>query len=178
MRAGARLVCKKVCVNGSNKEFKEPYWKLRIEDNIPRVWKDLSQIEDWFKGRWNNIKHRRKDELKRKYRIKAKGFKIVTEELKQRTTLKAGKLKRYKARVNQYRQNILFRCNEKALYEDLDGKRRESSDPPQAGNNRKFWSEIWDKLVQYKEDVEWLVKDEKELEVVKTQNNVVKTRRM
>ena len=33
-----------------------------------------------------------------------------------------------------------------------------------------------DKLVQYKEDAEWLVKVEKELEVVKIQNNVVITK--
>ena len=35
-------------------------------------WKDLSQIEDWFKDQWKSIKYRRKDELKRKYSIKAK----------------------------------------------------------------------------------------------------------
>ena len=33
-----------------------------------------------------------------------------------------------------------------------------------------------DEPVQYKEDAEWLVKDEKELEVVKIQNNVVITK--
>ena len=33
-----------------------------------------------------------------------------------------------------------------------------------------------DEPVQYKEDVEWLVKVEKELEVVKIQNNVVTTK--
>ena len=51
----------------------------------------------------------KKNELRRKYKIKAKGFKTVIEELKQRITEKAGKLKKYKARVTQYRQNKLFR---------------------------------------------------------------------
>ena len=134
---------------------------------------DLSQIQGWFKGRWKNIKRRRKDELRRKYSIKGKGFKTVTEELKQRIRIKAEKLKRYKARMTQYRQNKLFPCDQKTLYEELGGKRRETSDPPQADDVRKFWSEVWDKLVQYKEDGEWLVKVEKELEVVKIQNKVV-----
>ena len=74
------------------------------------------------------------------------------------------------------RQNKLFRCNQKALYEELGGKRRETSDSTQADDARNFWSELWDKPVQYKKDAEWLVKAEKELEVVKIQNNVVITK--
>ena len=116
LRAGVRLVCNKVGVIANKKECKEPYWKRRIEDGIARLRKDLSQIDDWFKGQWKNIKHRRKDELRRKYSSKENGFKTLTEELKQRVTAKAGKLKRYKAR---YGQNKLFRCNQKALYEEL-----------------------------------------------------------
>ena len=96
--------------------------------------------------------------------------------MKQRIAAKAGKLKRYKARVTQYRQNKLFFCNQKALYEDLDGKGRETSDPPLADDAKKFWSEIRDKPAQYREDAEWLVKVEKELEVVKIPNNVVITK--
>ena len=49
----------------------------------------------------------------------------------------------------QYKQNKLFYCTQKALYEELGGIRRETSDPPQADDARKFWSEIWDKSVQY-----------------------------
>ena len=95
----------------------------------------------------------------------------------QRITAKTGKLKLYIARVIQYRQNKLFRCNQKALYEELGSKLRETSDPPQADNTRKFSSEIWDKPVQYKEDAKCLVKIEKELEVVKIQNNIVITKK-
>ena len=84
---------------------------------------------------------------------------------------------RYKTQVTQYRQNKLFRCNQKtALYEELGGKRKETSDPPQADDVRKFWRELWDKPVKYKEDAEWLVKVEKELEVTKIQNIVVTTK--
>ena len=138
LRAGARLVCNKVGVIANKTECKEPYWKRRIEDGIARLRKDLSQIDDWFKGRWENIKHRRKDELRRKYSSKAKGFKTLTEELKQRITAKAGKFKRYKARVTQYRQNKLFCCNKKALNEEVDDIHRETSDTPQAKKFRKF----------------------------------------
>ena len=48
----------------------------------------------------------------------------MAEKLKQRITTKAGNLKFCKAQVTQYRQNKVFSCNQKALYEDLGGKRR------------------------------------------------------
>ena len=50
----------KVGVIANKKEFKEPYWKRRTEDDIARLQKDLSRIEDLFQGRWKNIKHRKK----------------------------------------------------------------------------------------------------------------------
>ena len=40
-----------------------------------------------------------------KYYIKAKVFKTATGEFKQRMTAKAGKLKRFKVRVVQYKHN-------------------------------------------------------------------------
>ena len=63
-----------------------------------------------------------------------------------------------------------FRCSQKVLYEDIGGKRMETSDPPLADDARAFWSETWNKTVQLKKDAEWLLKVEKELEVVKIQN--------
>ena len=39
---GARLVCDKVGVIFNIKEFKKPYWKRQVEDDIARLRKDLS----------------------------------------------------------------------------------------------------------------------------------------
>ena len=49
---------------------------------------------------------------------------MVIEELKQRITAKAAKMKRYKGRINQFRQNKLFRNNQKRLFEELGGNKR------------------------------------------------------
>ena len=46
LRAGARVLCNKVGVIANKNEFKEPYWKRQIEDDILRLRRDLSQIED------------------------------------------------------------------------------------------------------------------------------------
>ena len=78
--------------------------------------------------------------------------------------------------MTQYRQNKLFRCNKKALNEEVDDIHRETSDTPQAKKFRKFQREIWDEPVQYKKNAEWWVKFGKELEIVKIQNNVVITK--
>ena len=49
------------------------------------------------------IKKKKKEELKKKYRIKVKCFKVVIEELKQRISAKCEKLRRHGARGKQYR---------------------------------------------------------------------------
>ena len=62
------------------------------------------------------IRKRKKEELRKKYRIKVKGSKVVVEELKQTISAKSEKLRDYSARGNQYKQNKLFRWNQKTLY--------------------------------------------------------------
>ena len=64
--------------------------------------------------------------------MKAKGFKLVIEELKQRISAKSEKLRYYRTRDNQYRQNKIFRCIQKALYQELDGKERPAQVPSNA----------------------------------------------
>ena len=52
--------------------------------------------------------------------------------MKQRISPKHEKMRRYCARGNQYGQNKLFRCNQKAFYQELDGKERSTQVPPNA----------------------------------------------
>ena len=53
------------------------------KSDIARLRKDVSRLDDWFKGKWKKDKKRKKGELRMKYRIKVKGSKVVIEELKQ-----------------------------------------------------------------------------------------------
>ena len=62
------------------------------------------------------IRKRKKEELRKKYRIKVKGSKVVVEELKQTISAKSENLRDYSARGNQYKQNKFFRWNQKTLY--------------------------------------------------------------
>ena len=83
---------------------------------------DLSRIDDWFKEQWKNDSAKLKCQPKKKYKIKTKGFNTVIEELKQRISAQTLKLKRYKLRAKQYRQNRTFKDNQKTFYKELDGK--------------------------------------------------------
>ena len=72
-----------------------------------------------------------KCELKKKCKIKAKGFSTVTEEIKQHIS-QIIKLKRWKSRVKQYQQNRTFKNKQKALHEELEGKMRQGQVKPYA----------------------------------------------
>ena len=54
------------CQNRSHpKQKKKPFWKRRIEKDMAVLRKDLSRIDDLFKGRWKNSSTKLKYELKR-----------------------------------------------------------------------------------------------------------------
>ena len=108
--------------------------------------------------------------------MKAKCFKVVVEELKQRISAKSEKLRCYCARDNQYRNNKLSRCNQKALYQEFGGKVTPAQVPSNAEEAKEFWSILWDNPVPYKDDAEWLKEVELELENVNVQDKVETTK--
>ena len=172
IKAGGTIVCVRMGIRKSVKSQQEQFWKRRIESDITRLRKDLSRLDDWFKGKWKKDKKRKKEELRKKYRIKVKDFKVVIEELKQRISVKSENLRRYGAQANQYRQNKLFRCNRKALYQKLVGKERSIQVSLNAEETKEFWSKLLDSPVPYREDAEWLKEVELEVENDNIQENV------
>ena len=110
--------------------------------------------------------------IERKHSVKQKGIKVVIEELKQRVTAKAAKLKRYEQRINQYRQNRMFQYDQKRLYEELDGNVVHSDIQPDPKESCDFWGSIWDNPVCHNQTAEWLNDIRTELEDNITQENV------
>ena len=66
-------------IGKSVKTKQEPFWKRCTESDITRLRKGLSHLDDWFQGKLEKDKERKKEELRNKYRIKVKGFKVVIE---------------------------------------------------------------------------------------------------
>ena len=96
--------------------------------------------------------------------------------MKQRISAKSEKLRCYRARDNQYRQNKPSRCNQKASYQELGGKVTPAQVPSNAEETKEFWSIFWNNQVPYKEDAEWLKKVELELENVNIEDKVETTK--
>ena len=67
--------------------------------------KDVSQLEASKDKDISNFRHQ--ERLERKYSIRVKRLNVVIEELKQRITAIAAKV-RYQGRVDSYRQNKLL----------------------------------------------------------------------
>ena len=124
IQAAMRIVGEEVGMKKSNaKKKKEPFWKRRILRDISRLRKDLSRIEAWFTGRWKNDKNKEKDLLDQKYGLRRKRFSLVMEELKQRITAKATKVKRYDNRIKQFQDNRNYQTNQGRFFKNLEGKK-------------------------------------------------------
>ena len=122
---------------------KDPCWKIRIEEDIKQLKKDINILERVKKGK---IGARKEAKLvEKKYGVKRKGPTTVTEELKQRILAKAAKKSRYEERIQQYRINGLFKVDQKKVYNEFNGQTGSSNgDIPNAEESRAFWSGIWD----------------------------------
>ena len=90
---------------------KKPMWKRRLQNKIKELRKDLSQLEASKDKGVSNSRHW--ERLERKYSIRVKRLNVVVEELKQRITAIAAKVRRYQGRVDSYRQNRLFENNQR-----------------------------------------------------------------
>ena len=101
---------------------KEPMWKRRLQNKIKELRKDLSQLEAFKDKDISSFRHW--ERLQRKYSIRVKRLNVFIEELKQRITAIAAKVRRYQGRVDSYRQNRLFENNQRQLYRELDQEKR------------------------------------------------------
>ena len=82
---------------------------------------------------------------------------FVIEELRQRITAIATKVRNYQERVNSYGQNRLFENNQKQFYRELDQEEeRCDDDQPVAEESKQFWGNIWSQSADHQKDAKWL----------------------
>ena len=81
---------------------KEPMQKRRLQNKIKELRKDLSQLDASKDTGISNFRHWQR--LERKYSVRVKRLNVAIEQLKQRITSIAGKVRRYQGRVD--RQNV------------------------------------------------------------------------
>ena len=117
--------------------------------------KDLNQLEVSKDKDISNFRHWGR--LERKYSIRIKRLNVVIEELKQRITAIAAKVRRYQGRVDGYRQNRLFENNQRQFYRELDQEEeRCDDDQPVPKESKQFCGHIWSQTVDLRKDAKWL----------------------
>ena len=130
-------------------------WKRRLQIKIKELRKDLSQLEASKNQDISKFRHR--ERLEPKYSIRVKRLNVVIEELKQRITAIAAKVRRYQGRLDSYRQNRLFGNNQRQLYRELDQeKERGDDEQPVAAESKRFLGNIWSQSADQKKDAKWL----------------------
>ena len=116
---------------------KEPMWKRRLQNKLKELRKDLSQLEASKDKGISNFRYWGR--LERKYSIRVKRLNVVIEELKQRITAIAAKVRRYQGRVDSYRQNRILENNQRQFSRDLDQEEeRCDDDQPVAEELKQF----------------------------------------
>ena len=134
---------------------REPVWKRRLQNKIKELQKGLSQPEASKDKGISNFRHW--ERLERKYSIRVKRLNVVIEELKQRITAIAAKVRRYQGWVDSYRKNRLFENNQQELYRELDQEEeRCDDDQPLEEESKQFWGNIWSQSADHKKDAKWL----------------------
>ena len=80
---------------------------------------------------------------------------VQLEEINQTILAKYGRLKRYRQRLKQYRQNRTFKNNERKFYRRLGGHVTKTYQQPDAKETEQFWTKIWQPK-KHNEKAEWI----------------------
>ena len=149
-------------------------WKRRLQNKIKELRKDLSQLEASKDKDISNFRYW--ERFEGKYSIRVKRLNVIIEELKQRITAIAAKVRRYQGRVDSYRQNRLFGNNQRQFYRELDQeKERGDDDEPVAEESKQFWGNRWSQSTDHKKDAKWLQDLQSDVNVKKQEKIAINT---
>ena len=153
--ARAKLVCEKIGVSSkSSKKQYKPGWKVRLETQIKNLRKQAKMVKQKDPRICGKIMEKTTREK----------ITVQLEEINQKVLAKEGRLKRYRQRVKQYRQNRTFQNNERKFYQQLVGVHDiKTYQQPDARETERFWTKIWQPK-KHNEKAEWINDKTSELE--------------
>ena len=158
---------------GKRKVDKAPWWKRRIEESIKKWRKDLGLVDAYKRGNLKNAEERAR--LERAYGLGAKGYLYVIAFLKGKIHSGTCKIRTYLKRELQYRQNTLFKNDQKQLYKELGGTSQTdaAATAPDAKEATDFWSGIWSNPVEHNRNAEWMERAKRVNARIEKQEDVV-----
>ena len=94
---------------------------------------------------------------------------VLIEELQQRITATAAKIRRYQGRIDTYRQNRLFENNQRQFSRELDQEEEIcDDDQPVAEESNQFWRNLSNQSADHKKNAKWLQDLRSEVNLKKT----------
>ena len=95
--------------------------------------------------------------MKKKYQIANEKDRIVVlETLKERLSALSHKLKRYKRRQLQFKQNYMFVNNTQKAYAELRGTKIDAKNPPSKEEIESFWGPIYETEKNHNKNANWI----------------------
>ena len=148
--ARTKLVCEKIGIpSKSTKKQSKTGWEIRLK---------------------TQIKIRRQARIMRVAEISGKKEEAIwgkitvqLEEINQKVLAIEGRLKRYRQRVKQCRQNRAFQNNERKFYQKLRRNDTKTYQQPDIKETERFWIKIWQPK-KLNKNAEWINNNTRELE--------------
>ena len=119
------------------------HWETNMNNRINNIRSDISQVSQMNEN-LNSAKVKRNSRrMKKKYQIaNEKDRTVVLETLKERLSALSHRLKRYKRRQLQFKQNYMFVNNTQKAYKELRGTKIDVKSPPSKEEIESFWGPI------------------------------------
>ncbi|CAK1582479.1 unnamed protein product [Parnassius mnemosyne] len=151
----------------AKKEYK-PNWETRLERKLNDLRSKIAQMTQFINGNRSRkiIKHVNK--ILEQYRIHTaheepnKQAAHTLDTLKQKLSVVAGRLQRYKACAQRKLQNIQFTHNEKLFYRNIRQATSNVQDNnpdhnyPDSETLQNFWAGIWEQPIEHNAQAEWI----------------------
>lgn len=178
---GAKIYSRHNIINHQTKNDRLPAWHYRLEKKISQLRNNIGILTS-FKG--GSKGKRTKNKVKKLMSIHSTHTNFdpvnitideVVDTLKQKLSVYAQRLRRYKKSNKRKEDNSLFNRNQKFFYRSLNNSETtSSSELPTPKQFQDFWSELWSRERNFNNDNSWLIKAEQEAEsIVNMPTNII-----
>ena len=139
----------------------QPKWKTRIENQIKGMRADLSILSDMAQKSEIQKISKKKQKIKRKYKITTnQDLQTTRESLKMKILAIAQRIRRYEKRSKQYKQNQMFSNNRKKFFRNLGKEQVPVEKPPKKEATETFWCNILANDREHNHSAEWIKREE------------------
>ncbi|KOB75681.1 Uncharacterized protein OBRU01_07008, partial [Operophtera brumata] len=158
-------------------DFK-PKWQIRLERKVGELRKKIGRLTQYMNGNRSRALTRQINKILEQNKVHSTHEEPNTDlahfmdTLKQKLTVISSRLRRYKTCTHRKTQNSQFTSNEKRFYQNLSKttsniitpvsciNNQNNSNTPDPVELRQFWANIWENPVEYKEDAEWIKREQ------------------